>query len=400
VKKLNFPKWGWFFELAALFALLALPVRAQEVTTIEGQVINASGDPVAWLPVVLQPFQGIVPLEPQRALTDAEGRFTFANLPAGAERSYRLQTTYQGVEYTSDLLMPDPAQGRLKTTLQVYEATENAAISVTRQHIFIDFERGALMVRELYIFGNAEDRTYIGQFDQTLGRRVTVRLTLPVEAQSLSLESGGEYVELPGGIGLTSPVPPGAQFSPVMLVYKVPYQSDTMVLTRTISYPTAALNVLINNVGAVIESEQLSDQGLIERSGQSYRNLVGTNLAAGQEVVLRFSHLPGEEVGLIPLSEASGGVVSEGTDSLLWLVPVLGAIAAVGGLGYALRRRAAIMPAPTARGRKQEKLLQALASLDDAHAAGELDDDAYIAQRAILKAELLAMLRKSQVRNR
>ena len=78
--------------------------------TLTGQVINATtGEPIGNLELTLYTFEGNTPLETLTTQADAEGRYSFKQLPTDHSMVYVVEGSYQNVPYTSDLgvLTPD-----------------------------------------------------------------------------------------------------------------------------------------------------------------------------------------------------------------------------------------------------------------------------------------------------
>jgi len=386
--------------------VLTLPAPAALVQgegVIEAQVLNGTldGGPVAGLNVTLRAFQGMVEeLDAQAAVADVEGRVRFDNLDTSPDVIYLLSATYAGVEYNSQpLSFEETGETILGASLLVYETTQDPAaadIQVERMHLFVEFQDGVMSVGELHIVVNAGDRTFIGLEDPELGLRVTLRFVLPEGAQDLRFQMGDErdrYLLIADGFVDTEAVRPGAG-QQLLYAYTLSYgQADTYELIRPLSYHTANLNVLIPRVGVDVTSEQVELSEIRTLEGQAYLNLNGQDLAAGEELTIRLSGL--QDLARQPAT-------TEAVQSQLdprWVALGLAAIALLGGIVYpALRRARQAAPAkePIASvAARRARLLQAIADLDDAFEAGQIDEASYRQQRQALKREALALMQES-----
>ncbi len=389
-----------------VFVVLALPapaVLAQGEGAIEAQVLNGTqgGGPVEGLSVTLRAFQGMVEeLDAQTTVADAEGRVRFDNLDTSPDVIYLLSTTYAGIEYNSQpLSFGEAGETTLSALLLVYETTQDpaaAAIQVERMHLFVEFQDGAMSVGELHIMVNTGDRTFIGVEDSELGQRVTLRFVLPEGAQDLRFQMGDEgdrYLLTANGFVDTEAVRPGAG-QQVLYAYTLSYgQADAYQLVRPLPYRTANLNVLIPRVGVDVTSEQVELSEIRTLEGQAYLNLNGQDLAAGEELTVRLA-------GLQSLARQSATTeAAQGWLDPRWVALGLAAIALLGGIVYpALRRARQVAPAKepaTSVAARRARLLQAIADLDDAFEAGQIDEADYRQQRQALKREALTLMQES-----
>jgi hypothetical protein len=391
----------FFIGLAVLTLMLLAPgVLAQNQGIIEAQVVNGTegGGPVQGLTVTLNVFRGVgEELDSQTAVVDAEGQVRFEGLDASPDITYFLSATYADVGYNSlPLNFEEGGETTLITALGVYETTDDpdeAAIQVERMHVFVDFEGEAMSVGELYIFTNASDRTFVGVEDAALGQRVTLRFALPAGATGLRFDMGGEsdrYLVTENGFADTEVVRPGTS-QRVLYGYTLRYgEADTFDFVRPLLYPTANLNVLVPRVGLDVTSDQVELSEISTVEGQVYLNLSGADFAAGDELSVQFSGL--RHMVRQPAAAPAAGRRLDPR----WVALGLVALALGGGLIYPSLRRSAPAGQPIeSTGERLDRLLQAIADLDDAFGASQLDEASYRKQRQALKREALTVMRES-----
>jgi 5-hydroxyisourate hydrolase-like protein (transthyretin family) len=384
---------------ALLFFVLCLPagVAAQGEGVIDGEVTNgtasAPAESVAGLEVDLYQVTDGSGTFLQSTTTDEQGRFSFDGLATDSELTYAFQVAYQGIAYGAQSSFAS-GDTTIHVVATIYETTtSDGGISVDQQHVVIDFETDVLAIRELCILNNTTDEIYVGE------EGTSVRFSLPTGAAQLSFgdeETASQFVEVPGGFAYLRPAMPGQ--TQVLYAYQVPYDGRELVLSRTIDYPTASLDVMVANVGVQVESPQLQYQSLTGGEGTAYLHFNGQYLPAGKEVELRFSGaaqggpaptMPGAGLGLSLQGYAPGVAL---------LMVLLGASVPFAQLRWGRRRGTSPVEGTTGlepptdrvagpQGQREE-LLHLLADLDDAHADGQIGEQAYEELRAKMKEHL------------
>ena len=285
--------------ITAILLLLATTTGAwaQGSGVIEGQVVNGSlqSAPVEGALVTLW---ALVKDEAESSLettADGSGQFRFEGLQT-EERAYRLEVEYKGVLYESDVVAFPPGEDFLSVPLSVYESTTSSAdISVERAHFIVAFEPGIIYVREVQIFSNGGNLTYVGPTGQE--GEVTADFPLPQGASAVELADGFMgccTAETDTGFASTYPLVPGStQF---VLSYSLSHDSTTYDLVREIAHPTSSFDVLVADVGVEVIAPGLTQAEPLSIQGGNYLHLAARSLSPADEVVLHFSNLPTEAV--------------------------------------------------------------------------------------------------------
>jgi hypothetical protein len=323
--------------ILAAFLLLALavgpmPTWADENAALQGRATNGTfGDqPLSGAEVVLEVYQGEELARSWATITDVNGGFRFEGLNAGPDWVYLVRSTYQGVTYSPGPLQYQAGQSLLNADFKVYETTaDEQRISVVKAHMFLDYADSRLSVTELYVLMNPGNRTYIGR-DEEQGVRWTSRFLLPADIQDLEFYDGllGErFRAVDGGFVDTEALWPGQ--TSVMFYYTLDCPQGECLLRRELTYPLPSLNVLIPDVGIMIESDRLVAQGQVAAQDANYLNYVGRDLVAGETVQLR-----------VRPTVAPAGSVGAGANtlpSLPWIL--LGIVISMMVLGYPFWRQ-------------------------------------------------------------
>jgi hypothetical protein len=368
--------------------LSALPAHAQEGNgVISGRVQNgtAGGGPVGSLTVTLRHFAGMQLAEERQTQTGPDGSFRFDGLPTSPQDAYLVVVRYAGVDYVSGMvqLHQQPEQ---TVDLTVYETTTDpSAVRIASRSLVIagaSPELRAVDIMDILIVENSGDRTYLGDRSG-----VVLRIPLPRGAQEISPQPGFDYGQprLEDGVLLTTgPLPPGSQT--VVLSYTVPYEGTRATLSIGTAMPTGTLRVLVRDGTYRLSSRSLIDTGTVEVSGVTYRVLAVDAPVVGDMHVVQVSGLP--RTGLL-FDLPTGPIIA-------LAVGLAGLIAAAVLTVIVLRRRR--VGTETGRAAIDERLQLAaeLNRLDEARAAGELDETAYQEQRSAVLTRLRQLVAREQ----
>jgi hypothetical protein len=378
----------WILFVWLTFLLSALPAHAQEGNgVISGRVQNgtAGGGPVGSLTVTLRHFAGMQLAEERQTQTGPDGSFRFDGLPTSPQDAYLVVVRYAGVDYVSGMvqLHQQPEQ---TVDLTVYETTTDpSAVRIASRSLVIagaSPELRAVDIMDILIVENSGDRTYLGDRSG-----VVLRIPLPRGAQEISPQPGFDYGQprLEDGVLLTTgPLPPGSQT--VVLSYTVPYEGTRATLSIGTAMPTGTLRVLVRDGTYRLSSRSLIDTGTVEVSGVTYRVLAVDSPVVGDMHVVQVSGLP--RTGLL-FDLPTGPIIA-------LVVGLAGLIAAAVLTVIVLRRRR--VGTETSRAAIDERLQLAaeLNRLDEARAAGELDETAYQEQRSAVLARLRQLVAREQ----
>jgi len=372
---------------------------AKGTGVISGTVTNGTTNvPLANATVELGIFDQTSLLEQHTTQTDANGFYRFTELPTDSDLVFSTRVQYpSGVPYSSDILSFPTDKPELNLPVTVYETTTDpSGIRADQMHFIIEFDSGQVLVAELIVFSLDGNHAYIGDGSGVL------HFTVPANAQGLQIDGSdqaGRFVVTADGFVDNMPLTPGSNVRQELYRYTLPYTDGTLNLARTLTYPTAAVNALISDVGEQATSQQLASQGVRQTQSGNYINLLGQNLVAGQAVTINLTNIPAT-AGAAASTTASA--VSSAAGGAAGVSPIL--LGVLIGLAIAgtflllmfpmLRRRGAAPAGATAASGDSESLVDALARLDMAHEAGELTEAAYRDQRLRLKAQLRDVLRK------
>jgi len=387
------------FAMLAL-ALMALPTPDASAQTdgqgkIEGQLVNGTKDAKisANIPITLYyAAMGASGAMSTTTQADANGRFTFTNLDTITATRYLAQANYAGVDYFSDLFRFDANQTTIPISMTVYETTTvPAVIKVNQTHLIFTVHTRAFQVQQIVAVENTSDRMYIGE---ALGGPHRATLTLPILADAVNLEFDDPSVDsttLRGGAVLTYTLPIGPGKDNVIYSYAVPFDPPTYEFSLELPYDTAKFGIFMPDVGAAIQSPQLSASFPMSGAVGTPNFVGGTaeKVAAGTTIRATFSNLPA--VVNEPTAPTETNAPADNSQLVGGIVLGIAMLAAIGLIAYPILRQRATRPASLAAAKRRMELLQALADLDDDFEAGGIPEADYTEQRAARKAKLLEL---------
>ncbi len=373
----------------------AVPQRNGVLT---GQVIKAtSGEPVANAEVTLRGFQDNAEILTMTTQADSEGRYTFTKLPTEHTIFYGVESEYSGIAYTSEepgIFTPDSTETTLD--LKVYETTTSTdAISVGQMHYIFAFFPEVMSVAQIFVLNNTGDATYVGQNGQTFG------FSLPDNATNIEFQEsapGSRFTTTDTGYADTAPVLPNTE-TIIAVQYNVPVDGDTATLNTPLPADINSVSVMLADQGAELSSDQLQFMDTRSLQGQSYQIYAGSNLKQGDTLSLQLSNLDDLDFTSV-MGAPPGASVPAGQpvdqNMIMWVIIGLGGLAIVlAGVVYPLTRPQLAEATDSDYNdpaMQRQKLLLTLARLDEAFAAGEINESAYRQARTRTKAELARLM--------
>jgi mono/diheme cytochrome c family protein len=350
---------------------------------ITGQLINGTagaGAPTD-LEVTLHGLDGNVEALTESQRVGPAGSFAFDGLEPTAGRSYVVTADYQGVLYATDIGELPAGSNDLELPLTVYETTtETKDVQVGRLHLLFNFPtKDVVQVVELWLLSNLGDRTVYG------GDTGLIEVDLPPGATGLSLDGGtiGDRFELtPTGFRDRRELIPGENTGELVFSYNLPYDGSLDIVRRP-AYPVAATVAMVPGGGPEVIGQGFTDTGLRQISGASLHSYERGPAQAGDEIALT----------LRGRAAAAGSAPTSGVQPIVFGAAALVlALIGAGLIWFRPRRRAApaaVQPATTVEPVPDEdRILWAIASLDNEFAAGKIDLASYQARRAELLKSL------------
>jgi len=371
-----------FFGVLLLTAGWARMPQAPTLS-VKGQVTNGTpgGEVPAGLEVSLYAFAGGEEVEILTTSLAADGSFVFEGVTAGEDWTFMAQVTYQGVDYSSEAMVPAPDQRELELPIVIYETTEEpTSVQVAQLHIFVTGMEGRLMVEEYFLIGNEGDRTYVGAVDPETGDRVTVRFTLPEGAEDLTFDGPGlgeRFVEQTDGFADTRPIPPGSVTSEVVFYYTLPYREGLQV-EQAVDVPVKSVVILMVQGDLALEGPGLEPMGTVDTQMGPALSYIAGPLAAGER--LAFTLMPAP----LPVMESAGPAdhpAAVPTRNVAREAAVGLATLAVAVIGAALLWRP---PAPGPVPPRVRPLVEQIAALDMEYQSGRISEETYHRRRGEL----------------
>jgi mono/diheme cytochrome c family protein len=371
---------------------------------ISGQVaFGVTGEPVTADQVVrLDAYLNFEPVASFTTTVGAGGMFNFDQLATNPEITYIASTSLDGMSYSSDLLTLSAEQPAVVAEIAVYESTDDpAGLRISRLHWIVDTQPGALVVAQIYAFGNEGQRTYVGQTVDGVDEPVTVGFYVPAEAVEITLENGelgNRFQRVGDRVYDTLPVVPGAATRQVVVQYALPYNGVTYDVAQQFDYPVDQLTLLVADLPNLqVEAPALDAGGVQDIQGSNYQIFSKAELPGG-EVALNLR-------GLLERGTVDPRTVTTTTDGaaapmatilppmeswVTWVMIGLVSAGLLAAVGIALQRGTlAFGHSRQDLNQLRNSLIQQIAHVDDQHAAGAITNSAWLQQRSLLKAQLV-----------
>jgi mono/diheme cytochrome c family protein len=369
-------------------------VATEEVGTglgsVEGQVVNASGDQLPeGLVVTLYGFDQMQQTFSADAAVDEIGGYIFEDVPMPLGRAFLVSTEVDGIAYSSDIAVVDAETTNLELSLPYYETTtDKSQLVVDRLHLLFEYiEPETLRVVELYIISNPGNQVVVADEQ---GQPV-LTYALPQGATNLQFQDGivgDRYIEIEGGFGDLAEIRPGASQHQVIYSYDLPYK-NSYDFAHALGLPVDALIVMIPEDGIKLAGAQLTDMGTRDVQGIPYHTYSSSAMQAGSDLAIEITGQPNNR----------GPIFSLGSDDTLTIgLLAFGVVLlAAGGWLFLRSRNGRADRQPQASegslpvmddSADVDMLLDAILALDDQYKAGEIPQDAYLKRREELKSSL------------
>jgi len=369
---------------AAVEATPAAVETAVLTGTVRGSVVQGTSGAAlpSGLEVTLHAYDGQAEVLTQTAAVDAQGTFEFSRLDVVAGRLFVVTAEADGVTYGSEAVHLSDAGQADDLLLLVYEATEEVqALRADRIHLLVNFPtEGTVELIQLWLISNDSDRTVVAPAGQGV-----LTFSLPPGALDLTFEEGSDperFVVTNDGFVDRLPVRPGSMSSQVVFSYVLPYDGR-MDFSQPVSLPVEEGILIVPEGGPELSGEGLQDQGAREMSGTSVRTYSLGPVAPGGSVDFRLS-------GRLRVAGQPGNTLA----SVAIGIGVLGvALIAAGLWWYRRPEPARVRPVQPLESESRQMLLQQIADLDRARAAGQIEESDYQVRRAALKERVLELMR-------
>jgi len=357
-----FLAWGWLL-VAHVHAQTPTPIPFDITGSLSNGTKDAPASNIANVPVTLFQITSQGPVR-REVSTDADGNFLFTQVLTDAT-SYFARVDYAGIRYFSEILPAELAAVK-PLTVTVYETqTLPAAFAFDRVHLVLDVQPKTFEGLEILQVTNPTDRAFFAP------------LPVPDKAEDVRFDNINDQSRLVRQDDDTLLYPILPTTTQILFGFGLPYTPPDFVLTLPFQTNAASVNLLVSKVGDVrVSGAALQPSApFVTQSGQVYLVYAAPPQSAGSAFRATLSNLPGVD----------------NTANIQMALLAAGGLGALALLAYPVyRRRTKDKPAATNdRASERAAQLQAIAQLDDAFDAQEIDADVYQAERAALKAELL-----------
>lgn len=309
--------------------------------------------------------------------TDGAGRYTIRYRRFGDDDAvYFAAALHHGIAYFSSPLRGVRARAD-DAEITVFDTTSSAVtFTVQGRHVVVSAPGadGGRDVVEVYELSNDTTVTAVGRdslapvWSAPIPRDATGFAAGQGDVSPVTLARRGDRVVLTAAFG------PGVK----QLSYSYTLPPSAFPLELTLERPVGVLEVLLEEPAAQVRSSALRSTGDATTQGRTFKRFVAQGAPQGEAIRI-----------IVPVTSAGTRV------GVLIGVAVVIALAMIGALGRALRRRRPRAPsAASASPDSVQALAAAIAALDARRESGDvtLDGERYASERAALKTRLTAAL--------
>lgn len=328
---------------------------------------------------------------------DAEGKFTFEDVPIQAERAYFVSTTYHDRRFDSAPVMGDPASPTLDLPLEISEITASAdVLAITSMTVQYSIDEAGITVVQITRFTNSSDRVFSADTKTPDGRYTSVTFSLPAGAQIIRFANGDErYVVGEDGATITdtAPVLPGERHI-VHVMYRLPYKESGIAFEQPIHYAVnGAINVLVapTSISAQVTAGNATlTAGQPQVLGEQTYTVLNGDVVMPSGGSIRFA-FNGPLSATSSTQSPAAPVLTANTLSCLFILGGVGLMAF--GFVLVIREGRTRRPGEALRHKAHIDALTAeIAQLDERYAQHQIDKVRYVSRRRQLKSQLAALM--------
>ena len=376
-------------SLGLLLPVVSTSNAQQDSALISGEVVNRTpgGELPAGRLVVLHILMQDGNQDFKSASTDANGAFSFTDVPLAEVLGYLLVATHQDVDYTLEIL---PGEALTGLELEIFETTSSIdAVGIVLDSVMIadwDVPDRTLSVLELVQLENYGNETFVPDLSQPASMAF-LRFALPSDARDLQVQTQlpeGQVLQVDRGFAVTTAVPPGQHG--MAFTYTVPYQGDRLDFSRRFSLGAQAFRLLLPVDLGSATSSALSSGSNVQIGDTDFRVLQAEDVPLGGTVDIQLDNLPQPSL-------LSTAVNSLGQSTAIWVVPITLVLGLAGLLVIGIVRRSGVPSVAANSAVKgastKDELIGAIVELDNRLERNEVTEQEHKLQRQILKARLL-----------
>ena len=321
---------------------------------------------------------------------NADGSYSFADVPIETGWQYLLTTAYEGVSFSSDVVTGDAAQPQLSIPLNIYEITDDPAnvhIGGILMMVQPDSQAGQLQVIQILNFVNTSDHAFVQVAD---GTPTSASVTLPTGATYEDF-SGGTYLVNGSVVSDTQPVFPGDAYV-MHIAFSLPYSDNaSLAIAQPMNYPlNGQVEVLVQSGSMSVAGNGFSQLGTRQMGTTNYVSYGGDfTVGTGEKLDYAISGAP----TTAPTTSATAPV--GGVSTIAFVLIGVGLLAIGAAFGFFMRERtSSTVPAAMPETLDANGLIKQIAELDVRYHDGKVAEASYQQQRSALKARLMAQMKQ------
>ena len=313
-------------KFAVIFLAIVPSYVFAQTGEVSGFVYNGTDDSskVANIDVKLFVYHGLKVTDDSTysTKTNSNGKYRITSLSKDRALSYYPSVNYKSVVYYGDGMRFSDEGSRLESNVVVYDTTTGIKnIFIQLEHLFLTEIEDKLEIKEIFIFKNSGNKTYVGDKTEQSNRQYVLQFPLANNFENLELitrEAQHSIFVENQTIYKTDLFPPGTQ--QLSYRFQVPHSKKEWRYSRPMIYPTRSINIFIANPELTLEGPGIINNGDFKIRGENFQHYSVQNLMPGMQLSLTLKNLSRKS---IPVH---------------WIVLAAVALFLIIGFGYTLKK--------------------------------------------------------------
>lgn len=364
--------------------------------SVAGQIMNGTTDELITDGAVT--LRAFTPdLQEAATLTTAvgpNGRYVFEVSDAGPDWVYMASIDHGDLNFSSNPERLDVSDPQLEMPIVVFDTTDDpSAININQVHMIMDYANDRVQFSEIYVLSNLEPAVFVGE--SGVSDEGTLQFALPAGAENVEFQRSfrsfenflpaSEVIPTEQGYADTIPIRPGDGAMNLLVSYDLPFE-EGMTIEHPVFYDTGNATIVVPDIGLTIEGDEWVSEGPQQMGNAgSISSYSRPALAAGEAISFSLEGRPEAPARV-------GGDVSTGDDTMGILIGGAVLLLVAGGAAYTLNGwRTDAQDAAADQANQVDRLLYAVAGLDEAYDAGNLEESVYQERRVELMKQLAAV---------
>ena len=280
-----------FLKLTVIiFFYLSSPLLSQ-ANDLSGRVYNGSNDStvVSNIKVTLLQYRNnnLADDSTYTKYTNSKGVYKFSRLPMDSSLDYYPMVSYKSIVYYGPAIDISKKSQGFTSDVVVYDTTSQVEnVRIQLEHLFIEKVGERLQLREILIFINSGNQTFLGKNINDPDNHYVLKFPLPenfVDFKLLTTEAQNSVFLKDRTFYNTDLLSPGSKQLSFRL--SVPFKGKWQ-LSRLLEYSVNSINIFVANTDLTLDGPGVKAMGGFALRGRSYQRYSIHSLDKGMNLLI------------------------------------------------------------------------------------------------------------------